>query len=832
MNLSEKLAAADGAAATPPAEEAPPPRNRRATDPGGPAAAGAAGTGSSGEKRGGLMGDRRAPGGSAPPGKHPLRRASDRGALEEAWKQSKQKVQAKVLAEIAPTAADLSPDELREKVRSTVNEILEREDIGISPIERQRFVEEMLEDSLGYGPLEALLSDGSITEIMCNAYDEIWIERKGKIERSEIVFTSPHQYRRIIDRMVHGVGRRVDESSPMVDARLADGSRINAIVPPLALRGPVLTVRKFPERALVMQDLINLGSLTMDAAVFLEALVRGKISMVVVGGTGTGKTTMLNVLSNFIPDGERLITIEESAELQIQGAHVVTLETRPANAEGTGEVRIRDLVRNSLRMRPDRIIVGECRGSETLDMLQAMNTGHAGSMTTVHANTPRELLGRLETMVMMGGVELPQRAIREQIVMAVGILVQLQRTAEGPRVVHSITEIQGMEGDTVLLQDIFHRVDTAQGMGRLVPTGLRPKILDELSLAGVDVPAHIFRNDSDALLGSGRRESRPPPPPGPARPRRGAALGGALRDPRPPSRGREVSGVVLGALQSSEAEAFVAAVLIGGGLALAVVAAIMRVRTKQRTLAQILDDTMGTADVPVEVVSESPERGELTALTVRISGLFGRIDTTGALEQRLERAAIPLRSGEYIVISGAIALDAGRGRRGDGRLHLRLPDRDLPGRQALPGTCRRRGPGSGSRRCRSSCRTRWRSWRRPSRAARPSSAPSTCTGVTPRPRCRTSWTGSWPRWPSAPTSSSPSRTWPSVRVSRTSSGPWRPCGFSSRPVAAWRPSSTRWPTSCGPGRRCAGRSRRSRPKAACRATSSSPSRSSSWSRWR
>jgi len=487
MNLSEKLAAADGAAPPPPSD-ATPPWNRRAGDPGGPPERPSASpVGAPGSKG------------------HPMRRAADRTAMEEAWKQSKAKVQAKVLAEIAPTAADLSPDELREKVRSTVNEILEREDIGISPIERQRFVEEMLEDSLGYGPLEGLLADGSVTEIMCNSYDEIWIERQGRIERSDIVFTSSHQYRRIIDRMVHGVGRRVDESSPMVDARLADGSRINAIVPPLALRGPVLTIRKFPERALVMQDLIALGSLTMDSALFLEALVRGKISMVVVGGTGTGKTTMLNVLSNFIPDGERLITIEESAELQIQGAHVVTLETRPANAEGTGEVRIRDLVRNSLRMRPDRIIVGECRGSETLDMLQAMNTGHAGSMTTVHANTPRELLGRLETMVMMGGVELPQRAIREQIVMAVGILVQLQRTAEGPRVVTSITEIQGMEGDTVLLQDIFHRVDTSEGMGRLVPTGLRPKILDELALTGVEVPASIFRNDTDPLLGSSGR---------------------------------------------------------------------------------------------------------------------------------------------------------------------------------------------------------------------------------------------------------------------------------------------------------------------------------------
>jgi pilus assembly protein CpaF len=483
MNLSEKLAAADGV--EPPPRDDGQSRSRRPGEPGEPPAR----NGPSQVAKG-----------------HPGRSSGDRAALDQAWKASKQKVQAKVLAEIGRTAADLSSDELREKVRSTVNEILEREDLGISPIERQRFIEEILEDSLGYGPLEALLADGSITEIMCNAYNELWIERQGKIERSHITFATPKQYRRIIDRMVHAVGRRVDEASPMVDARLADGSRINAIVPPLALRGPVLTIRKFPERAFLMQDLINFGSLTMDAALFLEACVRGKISMVVVGGTGTGKTTMLNVLSNFIPDGERLITIEESAELQIQGAHVVTLETRPANAEGTGEVRIRDLVRNSLRMRPDRIIVGECRGSETLDMLQAMNTGHAGSMTTVHANTPRELLGRLETMVMMGGVELPQRAIREQIVMAVGILVQLQRTAAGPRVVHSITELQGMEGDTVLLQDIFHRIDTADGPGRLVPTGLRPKILDELALNGIEVPPQVFRHDGEDFLGSNARQ--------------------------------------------------------------------------------------------------------------------------------------------------------------------------------------------------------------------------------------------------------------------------------------------------------------------------------------
>jgi pilus assembly protein CpaF len=485
MNLSEKLAAADSGGDPPPRGKEQPTAGKRSTG----------GDGGSGPKD------------NYTTANNPGRRATDRANSSDAWAQSKQKVQAKVLAEIAPTAADLSPDELRAKVRTTVNEILEREDIGISPIERQRFVEEMLEDSLGYGPLEALLADGTITEIMCNNWNEVWIERQGLIEKSDTAFISLHQYRRIIERMVAAVGRRVDESSPMVDARLADGSRINAIVPPLAIRGPVLTIRKFPERALVMQDLISLGSVSMDAAVFLEACVRGKISMIVVGGTGTGKTTMLNVLSNFIPGGERLITIEESAELQIQGSHVVTLETRQANAEGTGEVRIRDLVRNSLRMRPDRIIVGECRGAETLDMLQAMNTGHAGSMTTVHANSPRELLSRLETMVMMGGVELPQRAIREQITLAVGLMVQLQRTPAGPRIVTSITEIQGMEGDTVLLQDIFHRVDLAEGMGRLVPTGLRPKILDELALNGVEVAPNLFRSDSDPIFASSSSRS-------------------------------------------------------------------------------------------------------------------------------------------------------------------------------------------------------------------------------------------------------------------------------------------------------------------------------------
>jgi pilus assembly protein CpaF len=452
------------------------------------------------------------------PAKPRNRRTHERAASDEAWTHSKRRVQQLVLAEVAPGSADLTPDQLRDSVRTTVNEILEREDIGISPIERQRFVDEMLEDSLGFGPLESLLSDSTVTEIMCNAFDEVWLERQGRIERSDIVFNSPEQYRRIIERMVAAVGRRVDESSPMVDARLADGSRINAIVPPLAVRAPVLTIRKFPEKAITMQDMIGYGTVSMDAAVFLEACVRGKINIVVVGGTSTGKTTMLNVLSDFIPPDERLITIEESAELQLKLQHKVTLESRPPNAEGAGEVRIRDLVRNSLRMRPDRIIVGECRGAETLDMLQAMNTGHPGSMTTVHANSPREVLARLETMVLMGGVELPQRAIREQIVMAVGLIVQLQRTVEGPRVISSITEVQGMEGDTVLLQDIFHRVGVAEGKPRLAPTGLRPKILDELLISGVQVPPTLFRDDADPFHApsdmSGGRSPRRPARPG------------------------------------------------------------------------------------------------------------------------------------------------------------------------------------------------------------------------------------------------------------------------------------------------------------------------------
>jgi pilus assembly protein CpaF len=341
-----------------------------------------------------------------------------------------------------------------------------------------------------------------VTEVMCNAYDDIWVEREGKLFHTGASFTDDSQYRHVIDRIVAAVGRRVDESAPMVDARLPDGSRVNAVIPPLAIHGPILTIRKFAADPYQVKDLINFGTFTLDLATVMEACVRGKLSILVSGGTGTGKTTNLNVLSSFIPDGERIVTIEDAAELQLQQPHVLSLEARPPNAEGAGEVRIRDLVRNSLRMRPDRIIVGEVRGGEALDMLQAMNTGHEGSMTTVHSNSPRDALSRLETMVLMAGFELPVRAIREQIAAAIDLIMHLDRMPDGRRVVTSVTEIQGMEGDTILLQDLFKfrtfprqasDNGTPKVSGELVASGLRPKFLDRLADAGIDVPAKVFR---------------------------------------------------------------------------------------------------------------------------------------------------------------------------------------------------------------------------------------------------------------------------------------------------------------------------------------------------
>ncbi|MBA2607680.1 MAG: CpaF family protein [Actinobacteria bacterium] len=417
-----------------------------------------------------------------------------KSAQTSSWEASKRKVRDLVLADLAPRMRDLAGEALADEVKSCLDGIIAREDVKVSPVERRRFVEEVIQDTLGYGPLDPMLKDDSITEIMCNGHNEIWIERGGKLERTNFSFADDTAYRQVIDRVVGGVGRRVDEGSPMVDARLPDGSRVNAVIPPLAVHGSVLTIRKFAADPFQIKDLIAFGSVTVDVALVLEAAVRGKLNVLVSGGTGTGKTTTLNVLSSFIPEEERIITIEDSAELQLQKPHVVSLEARPSNAEGSGEVRIRDLVKNALRMRPDRIIVGECRGAEALDMLQAMNTGHEGSMTTVHANNPRDALSRLETMVLMAGFDLPVRAIREQVNAAIDVIIQLERFPDGRRVVTAITEVQGMEGDTILLQDVFkHRPGLGGTTGDVVPTGLRPRFVERIAERGVELPPDVFR---------------------------------------------------------------------------------------------------------------------------------------------------------------------------------------------------------------------------------------------------------------------------------------------------------------------------------------------------
>jgi pilus assembly protein CpaF len=433
--------------------------------------------------------------------------AKSRKAAQPGWDEAKRKVRAMVLADVAPKVAGLGPEAVAQEVRTALDQILGREEVMVGPMERRKFVEEVLHDTLGYGPLDGFLADATITEVMCNRFDDIWVERGGRLEHTGASFIDDVQYRQVIDKIVSGVGRRVDESSPMVDARLPDGSRVNAVIPPLAIHGAMLTIRKFAADPYRVDDLVRFGTFTPELATVMEACVRGKLNVLVSGGTGTGKTTNLNVLSSFIPEGERILTIEDAAELQLQKPHVLSLEARPSNAEGAGEVRIRDLVRNALRMRPDRIIVGEVRGAEALDMLQAMNTGHEGSMTTVHSNSARDALSRLETMVLMAGFELPVRAIREQINSALNVIMHLDRLPGGRRVVTSVTELQGMEGDVILLQDIFryqpgHDAD-GKATGRLVATGLRPKFLDKLAESGVSVPPAMFQPGAGAGTGAG-----------------------------------------------------------------------------------------------------------------------------------------------------------------------------------------------------------------------------------------------------------------------------------------------------------------------------------------
>ncbi|MFN3374830.1 MAG: CpaF family protein, partial [Chloroflexus sp.] len=350
---------------------------------------------------------------------------------------------------------------------------------------------------IGLGPIEPLLADEDVSEIMVNGPKQVYIEKKGKLIKTDITFADDDHVMRIIDRIVAPLGRRVDESSPMVDARLKDGSRVNVVIRPLALNGPTITIRKFRKDKLTVQDLVRFGSMSQDMADFLAACVKARLNIVVAGGTGSGKTTLLNVLSSFIPEDERIITVENAAELQLRQDHVVTLESRPPNVEGKGEVTIRDLVINCLRMRPERIIVGECRGGETLDMLQAMNTGHDGSMTTIHANTPRDAISRIETMCLMAGMDLPARAIREQIASAIHVFVQQSRLKDGSRKVTQITEVAGMEGDVVVLQDIFVFEQTGidekgKIVGQLRPTGVRPRFLEKFEALNIFLPPTIF----------------------------------------------------------------------------------------------------------------------------------------------------------------------------------------------------------------------------------------------------------------------------------------------------------------------------------------------------
>lgn len=407
----------------------------------------------------------------------------------------KSRVQSKLLNEIDPTMDPNSPT-VRDTIAELFETILAEDGIVMGRNDKKRLFDTILAEILGLGPLETLLSDDSVTEIMVNGPKNIYIERKGNLTRVNVTFDDNSHVLRVIDRIVSPLGRRVDESHPFEDARLKDGSRVNVIIPPLALNGPTITIRKFSKKPLQVEDLIRFGSMTPELAEFLRAVVIGKINCVVSGGTGSGKTTLLNVLSNFIPKDERVITVENAAELQLQGEHVVTLESRPANIEGKGEVSIQDLVINCLRMRPDRIVVGECRGGEALDMLQAMNTGHEGSLTTAHSNSPRDTLARLEVMCLMAGIDLPVRAIREQVASAIEMICHQSRLRDGSRKIVKVTEIQGMEGEIITMSDIFEfeqtGIEAGKVIGRVRPTGLRPKFIDKIVSAGIHLPPSIF----------------------------------------------------------------------------------------------------------------------------------------------------------------------------------------------------------------------------------------------------------------------------------------------------------------------------------------------------
>jgi len=408
----------------------------------------------------------------------------------------KTRVQNRLLAELDPTMDISKVNEVRSTIQELFEQVLTEENIVLSRPERHRLFEQIAAEILGLGPLQPLLEDENITEVMVNGAKNLYVERAGKIHRVPYTFESDDHVMRIIDRIVSPLGRRVDEASPYVDARLADGSRVNAVIPPISLVGPVITIRKFFKTPITIEQLVEFGTITPEALQFLKACVESRLNIVISGGTGSGKTTLLNILSQFIPFDERIVTIENAAELQLRQEHVVTLESRPPNIEGRGEVTIRQLVINSLRMRPDRIIVGEIRDEAALDMLQAMNTGHDGSMTTAHSNSPRDTLSRIETMTMMAGMELPVRAIREQIASAVDVVVHQERMRDGSRRIVNITEISGMEGEVITMTDVFlfeqSGYEEGRVVGRLRPTGLRPKFIDKIEASGIHLPASIF----------------------------------------------------------------------------------------------------------------------------------------------------------------------------------------------------------------------------------------------------------------------------------------------------------------------------------------------------
>jgi pilus assembly protein CpaF len=431
---------------------------------------------------------------SLTPPKRPV--TGQTAAQHETFQDLKTRIQNKLLAGLDPSMDISKTDDVRRQIQDLFEQILNEENIVLSRPERARLFEQIAAEILGFGPIQTLLEDDSITEVMVNGAKKIYVERNGKIVRVPVAFESNAHVMRIIERIVAPLGRRIDESSPYVDARLADGSRVNAIIPPICLIGPTLTIRKFSRNPISVDQLIKFGTITPEAVQFLKACVESRINIVISGGTGSGKTTLLNIMSGFIPDDERIITIENAAELQLRQEHVVTLESRPSNIEGRGEVTIRDLVVNALRMRPDRIIVGEIRDAAALDMLQAMNTGHDGSMTTAHSNSPRDTIARIETMTLMAGMDLPMRAIREQIASAIELIVHQERMRDGTRKIVNITEITGMEGDIITMTDIFQfeqsGMENNKVIGRLRPTGLRPKFMDKVEDSGIHIPASIF----------------------------------------------------------------------------------------------------------------------------------------------------------------------------------------------------------------------------------------------------------------------------------------------------------------------------------------------------